>query len=54
MPKPTATKKDAAIRIDTSRGISLKGERINLGILLLLLDELLRNPLLFEVVFHEA
>jgi len=28
MPKPTATKKDAAMRIDTSRGRSLKGERI--------------------------
>ena len=28
MPKPTATKKDAATRIDTSRGRSLKGERI--------------------------
>ena len=28
IPKPTATKKDAAIRIDTSRGRSLKGERI--------------------------
>jgi hypothetical protein len=26
IPKPTATKKDAAIRIDTSRGRSLKGE----------------------------
>jgi hypothetical protein len=26
IPKPTATKKDAAIRIDTSRGKSLKGE----------------------------
>jgi hypothetical protein len=29
MPKPTATKKDAAIRMDTSRGRSLNGERIN-------------------------
>jgi hypothetical protein len=29
MPKPTATKKDAATRIDTSRGRSLNGERIN-------------------------
>jgi hypothetical protein len=28
IPKPTATKKDAATRIDTSRGRSLKGERI--------------------------
>jgi hypothetical protein len=26
MPKPTATKKDAAIRIETSRGRSLKSE----------------------------
>ena len=43
IPKPTATKKDAAIRIDTSRGRSLKGERINLEILQLLLHVLLRN-----------
>jgi hypothetical protein len=28
IPKPTATKNDAATRIDTSRGRSLKGERI--------------------------
>ena len=28
IPKPTATKNDAAIRIETSRGRSLKGERI--------------------------
>jgi hypothetical protein len=28
MPKPTATKKDAAIRMETSRGKSLSGERI--------------------------
>jgi hypothetical protein len=28
IPKPTATKKDAATRIETSRGRSLKGERI--------------------------
>ena len=33
MPNPTATKKDAAIRIDTSRGKSLKGERIKLSAL---------------------
>jgi predicted P-loop ATPase/GTPase len=43
IPKPTATKKDAAIRIDTSRGRSLKGERIKLEILLPLLHVLLRN-----------
>ena len=28
MPKPTATKKDAAMRMETSRGKSLNGERI--------------------------
>jgi hypothetical protein len=39
MPNPTATKKDAAIRIDTSRGRSLNGERIKLEIPLLLLRE---------------
>jgi hypothetical protein len=54
IPKPTATKNDAAISIETSRGRSLNGDRINLGFLLLLLDELLRNPELFEVEFHEA
>ena len=43
IPKPTATKKDAAIRIDTSRGRSLKGERIKLEILLPLPHVLLRN-----------
>ena len=43
IPKPTATKKDAAIRIDTSRGRSLKGERIKLEILLPLLHVLLHN-----------
>jgi hypothetical protein len=44
IPKPTATKKEAATRIETSRGSSLKGERINLNFLQLLLHELLRNP----------
>jgi hypothetical protein len=44
IPKPTATKKVAATRIETSRGSSLKGERINLNFLQLLLHELLRNP----------
>ena len=43
IPKPIATKKDAAIRIDTSRGRSLKGERIKLEILLPLLHVLLHN-----------
>ncbi len=43
MPNPTATKKDAAIRIDTSRGRSLNGERIKLEILLLLLHGLPHN-----------
>jgi hypothetical protein len=54
MPKPTATKKEAATRIETSRGSSLNGERINLRYLQLLLHELLRSPELFEVVFPEA
>jgi hypothetical protein len=44
MPNPTATKKDAAISMDTSRGRSLNGERIKLEILLPLLRVLLRNP----------
>ena len=43
IPKPTATKKDAAIRIDTSRGRSLNGERIKLEILLPLLHVLPHN-----------
>jgi hypothetical protein len=37
MPKPTATKKDAAIRIETSRGRSLNGDRIKIKFLQLLL-----------------
>jgi hypothetical protein len=45
MPNPTATKKDAATRIDTSRGRSLNGERIKLRILRLLLRAQLRNLL---------
>ncbi|CAB4532770.1 unannotated protein [freshwater metagenome] len=44
MPNPTATKKDAATRIETSRGSSLNGERIKLKILRLLLRVPLRNP----------
>jgi hypothetical protein len=44
IPNPTATKKEAATRIDTSRGSSLKGERINLKFLQLLLHERLHNP----------
>jgi hypothetical protein len=41
IPKPTATKKDAAIRIETSRGRSRNGERINPVTLLPLHLELL-------------
>ena len=44
MPKPTATKKDAATRIDTSRGRSLNGDRIKLKIPLQPLHAQLRNP----------
>ena len=44
MPKPTATKKEAATRIETSRGSSLNGDLINLEFLLLPLHEPLRNP----------
>ena len=44
MPNPTATKKEAAIRIETSRGRSLNGERIKLKIPLLPLHVRLRNP----------
>jgi hypothetical protein len=44
MPKPTATKKDAATRIETSRGSSLNGERIKLENLQLLLHVQLHNP----------
>jgi hypothetical protein len=54
MPKPTATKKDAATRIDTSRGRSLNGDRIKLKIPLQLLHEQQHNPLMFSVVLHEA
>jgi hypothetical protein len=43
MPKPTATKKDAATRIETSRGSSLNGERIKLENLQPLLHVLLRS-----------
>jgi hypothetical protein len=44
MPKPTATKKEAATRIETSRGSSLNGDLINLEFLQLPLHEPLRNP----------
>ena len=44
IPKPTATKKDAATSIETSRGRSRKGERINRVTLLPLLHELLHTP----------
>ena len=43
IPKPTATKKDAATRIETSWGSSLNGERIKLENLQLLLHVLLRS-----------
>jgi hypothetical protein len=43
MPKPTATKKEAATRIETSRGSSLNGDLINLEFLLLPLHEPLHN-----------
>ena len=45
MPKPTATKKEAAIRIETSRGSSLNGDLIKLKNLRLLLRAQLRNLL---------
>ena len=44
MPNPTATKKDAAISMETSRGRSLKGERINRVTLQPPLREPLRTP----------
>ena len=44
MPKPTATKKDAATRIETSRGRSLNGDRINPATLLRLHHVRLRTP----------
>ena len=44
IPKPTATKKDAATRIETSRGSSLNGERIKLENLQLLLHVQLHSP----------
>ena len=54
IPNPIATKKDAATRIETSRGSSLNGERINLSFLLRLLREQLRSPLMYEVEFLGA
>jgi hypothetical protein len=44
IPNPTATKKEAAMRMDTSRGRSLNGERINPVTLLLPHHEPLRTP----------
>jgi hypothetical protein len=44
MPNPTATKKDAAISMETSRGRSLKGERINRETLQPPLREPLHTP----------
>ncbi len=52
MPKPTATKKDAATRIETSRGRSLNGERINPATLQPLHHEQLRTLCLYEVEFR--
>ena len=54
MPKPTATKKDAATSDETSRGRSLNGERINPVTLLPPLHVLLHTPDLCEVEPHEA
>ena len=54
IPKPTATKKDAAISDETSRGRSLNGERINLVTLLPHHYEQLRTPDLYEAEPHEA
>jgi len=54
MPKPTATKKDAATRDETSRGRSLNGERINPVTLLPLHHALLRTLDLYEVEPREA
>jgi hypothetical protein len=44
IPKPTATKNDAATSIETSRGRSRKGERINRVTLLPPLRELPHTP----------
>ena len=54
IPKPTATKKDAATRIDTSRGRSLNGDRINPVTLLPLLHEQLHTLDLIAEVFREV
>jgi hypothetical protein len=52
MPKPTATKKDAATSDETSRGRSLNGERINPVTLQPPLRELLRTPDCYEAEFR--
>ena len=52
IPKPTATKKDAAMRIETSRGRSLNGERINRETLLQPHHVRLRTPYLCEVALR--
>lgn len=54
MPKPTATKKDAATNDETSRGRSLNGERINPVTLPLLHLEPPQTLCLCEEGFHEA
>jgi hypothetical protein len=52
MPKPMATKKDAAISIETSRGRSLNGERINPVTLQPPLRELPHIPDCYEAEFR--
>ena len=54
MPKPTATKKDAATSMETSRGRSLNGDCINPVILQLHLHVLRRSPGLYEGGSHVA
>ena len=54
IPKPTATKKDAATSDETSRGRSLNGERINPVTLLPLHHALLHTLDLYEVEPREA
>ena len=49
MPNPTATKKDAATSMETSRGRSLNGDCINPVILPLHLHVLRRSPEMCEV-----
>ena len=52
IPKPTATKKEAATSDETSRGRSLNGERINPVTLQPPLRELLRTPDCYEAEFR--